>query len=71
MPPSPPPKKQKNQKITIDGKVTFHYPPAPGDSPAAPNNTSSQYPGCTASNSPYPLINRYQYFKTAPDTKIK
>ena len=62
-------KKIEKPKITIDYKVTFHYPPCPDISPAAPSDASFQYPGSTVSNSPYSLINKNQYFKISPDTK--
>ena len=62
-------KKTGNPKTTIDDKVTFHFPPAPDASLAAPNNSYAWYPVLTVSNSPYSLKNHNQYFKITPDTK--
>ena len=53
----------------MDDKVTFHYPPPPNASPAAPNDASALSPGSEVSNYPHSLRNNNKYFKIASNTK--
>ena len=69
MQPPPLPKKLKNQKITIDDKVTILNFPAPNASPSDPKYYSTQITVSTVSKYIYSLRNRNQYFIIYPDTK--